>query len=143
MNKKKIYICDLDGTVCLHTHRSPYDEMRCDTDEPNHFVVENIKQLYTHGSHIIFLSGRHECSRQKSEEWIHKYINIESPELYMRADGDNRPDTVIKEELYLAHIEPYYEVTMVYDDRTKVVDMWRNKLGLPCFQVVTPKEGDF
>ena len=33
-----------------------------------------------------------------------------------------------------------YDVLCVFDDRNQVVDMWRNGLGLQCFQVA---DGNF
>jgi hypothetical protein len=57
----------------------------------------------------------------------------------MRKEKDNRPDEVVKEELYHNQISPFYKVEAVFDDRNKVVAMWR-RLGLTVFQVA---DGDF
>ena len=57
----------------------------------------------------------------------------------MRKEGDNRPDEVVKEEIFNENIRGNYSVRFVLDDRSKVVDMWR-QLGLKCLQVA---EGDF
>lgn len=59
--------------------------------------------------------------------------------LFMRPSGDMRPDHVVKKELYLQHIEPFYKVKCVFDDRDQVVKMWRS-LGLQVYQVA---EGNF
>tara|TARA_R110002020_G_scaffold227539_13_gene438195 strand:+ start:10087 stop:10632 length:546 start_codon:yes stop_codon:yes gene_type:complete len=55
-------------------------------------------------------------------------------ELYMREEGDNRKDSIVKREMYEEYIKPHYNVKLVLDDRNQVVDMWR-ELGLPCWQV--------
>ena len=55
-------------------------------------------------------------------------------ELYMRKQGDNREDSIVKEEMYLNEIKPKYNVDLVIDDRDQVVKMWR-KIGLTCWQV--------
>jgi hypothetical protein len=57
----------------------------------------------------------------------------------LAARNDNRPDEVIKLELYKLHVEPDYKILFVLDDRNKVVDMWRDN-GLKCLQVAN---GDF
>lgn len=78
-------------------------------------------------------------------EWLHKQIKLfemdsyYNPILYMRAEGDHRPDWVVKKELFLNEICKKYDVKLVIDDRQQVVDMWRS-LGLTCFQVA---EGNF
>ena len=60
--------------------------------------------------------------------------------LLMRKDGDNRPDQIVKRELYERHVVGLYEVEGVLDDRAKVVRMWRDELGLTCLQVA---DGNF
>jgi hypothetical protein len=57
----------------------------------------------------------------------------------MRAEGDTRKDSIIKEEIYRAEIENKYNVLFVLDDRNQVVELWR-RLGLTCLQVA---EGNF
>lgn len=53
----------------------------------------------------------------------------------MRKAGDYRDDVVVKSE-WLSQIEPpeYKRLTAVFDDRARVVQMWRDA-GVPCFQV--------
>ena len=59
--------------------------------------------------------------------------------MFMRQDGDHRPDHVIKVELLAIVRAEIGDPIMVFDDRNSVVKMWR-ELGVPCAQVV---EGDF
>jgi hypothetical protein len=59
--------------------------------------------------------------------------------LIMRATGDMRKDSIIKQELLEREIVPNSFVDFVLDDRNQVVDMWRS-LGLTCLQV---DYGDF
>jgi hypothetical protein len=42
----------------------------------------------------------------------------------MRAEKDNRQDTVIKQELFDAHIRGKYNPLFVVDDRPCVLQMW-------------------
>jgi hypothetical protein len=89
----------------------------------------------------VFLSGREDSGqcRADSIQWIQDHIAVHPITLFMRSEGDHRPDDIIKEELYRSHIEPVYDVQFIFDDRDRVVQMWR-RIGLTCFQVAN---GDF
>ena len=70
-------------------------------------------------------------------------ISISLPKswsLNMRAADDYRKDDEVKYEMYKKYVENKYFVHYVLDDRNQVVDMWRNKCDLNCFQVAP---GDF
>lgn len=135
----KCIICDLDGTLCLHQGRSPYDLSKVSGDKPNDLLVDLLRVL-SGSVDIIFFSGREgikQC-REDTAKWINDNINIPY-QLYMRKEKDYRPDEVIKEELYNEIIKDNYYCIAIFDDRQKVVDKWRS-LGLLCCQVY---EGDF
>jgi hypothetical protein len=67
------------------------------------------------------------------------FVPISNWELLMRTEGDHRSDDIVKKEIYEKRIAPQYDVVIVFDDRDKVVKMWRD-LGLLCGQVYY---GDF
>jgi len=46
--------------------------------------------------------------------------------LYVRTEGDNRPDTEIKKELFFAKVAPNYHVKIVVDDRPCMIRMWHS-----------------
>lgn len=148
-NKPKAIICDIDGTVALHVGRNPFEFEKVDTDVPDFRVCDLIKNITSNCDYeLIFLSGREDIGtcREKTEKWIEDNIKPQFwynfggtvPErnwrLFMRANGDHRADEIVKRELYENHIEPWYDVAAVFDDRDKVVKMWR-ELGLLCCQV--------
>ena len=66
--------------------------------------------------------------------WIAREVGVAGP-LLLRTDKDFRKDALIKREIYERHIADLYDVVMVFDDRDQVVAMWRDELGLTCFQV--------
>ncbi len=142
-NKPSVYICDLDGTLCLMNGRGPYEGDKCDTDLPNMAVVRTIQNLMRAGEQVIFASGRYETVREKSISWLKQYVFTHvpacTPILFMRADGDSRQDAVIKAEIYERYIKPNWNIVAVFDDRARVVEGWR-QLGLTVFQVA---EGEF
>jgi hypothetical protein len=59
--------------------------------------------------------------------------------LVMRKHEDNRPDNVVKLEIFNQLYRDEFNVKLVLDDRDQVVRMWRS-LGLTCLQVA---EGNF
>ena len=135
----KAVICDLDGTLALLNGRSPFDASKCDQDLPNIPVVNMVKNYYQLGYKILLVSGREDVYQPQTEKWLAR-LNISYTELIMRKAGDYRKDAIIKREIFETFIDGKYFVELVLDDRNQVVDLWRNDLQLPCFQVFY---GDF
>ncbi len=134
-------ICDLDGTVAIHTSgRSPYEYERCEEDRCNSPLMENLIRLRDSGVDIFFITGREddsgvdELSRQHSCKWLTSYMRGREYHLLMREKGDHRSGEIVKKELYEKYIKDTYYVIGIYEDSNKCVKMWR-KLGLPCYQV--------
>ena len=129
-------ICDLDGTLALHNGRSPYDCKECSSDEVNEPVNSLLKKYHNEGIQIIFVSGRNESCREETILWLEEagWYRLKHY-LYMREDKDNRKDAVIKKEIFDNHIRGRYYIEFVLDDRDQVVSLWRNVIGLHCFQV--------
>lgn len=130
-------LCDLDGTLAFMNGRDPYDASTCENDllnEPVGLVVRTFQPTHA----ILFLSGRSAKHRPQTERWLARH-GFPVDRLWMRAEGDNRKDSVMKRELYEQHVQGKYYVDFVLDDRNQVVELWR-ELGLPCFQVAP---GDF
>ncbi len=142
MNKM---IFDLDGTLANIEHRRHYvvgknqdwDKfyLACDKDLPNvpiDDICRNMGLIYE----IIIFSGRGEIARERTEEWL-ELFGIRYDKLYMRPIGDYTPDEELKKK-WLSYFNKE-EILCVFDDRQKVVDMWRSE-GLVCLQVA---KGDF
>ena len=132
----KCIIVDIDGTLAHMTGRSPYDFDRVNEDAVD-IAVANICQLYyNEGYSVILLSGRDEACRTATVDWLHTNC-IAYSRLFMRAEGDRRQDTVVKRELFDAHIRGMYDVEFVIDDRPCVCRQWRD-MGLKVLQVGNP-----
>lgn len=131
---KTAVIVDLDGTLALMVNRGPFDASKCETDEVN----EVVRGIIVHHDHVVLMSGRSGEFREHTQRWL-LANNIRYDELHMRAEGDQRKDSIVKRELFDAHIRGRWNVSFVLDDRQQVVDMWRG-LGLVCLQVAP---GDF
>jgi predicted kinase len=130
----KAIICDLDGTLSLVNNRSPFEGSKCEQDLPNIPIVNLVKNYKSLGFKILLLSGRDGRYQPETERWLEKY-NVEYDALWMRNAKDNRKDSIIKEELFVNNIENKYYIEFILDDRNQVVDLWRQKLKLPCLQV--------
>lgn len=139
--KDAAIICDLDGTLALHkmldgtSLRSPYDASKSANDIVNVPVARILSLLDLGGYHIIFVTGRakeHEGPTIEFIERVASVYGISNYTLMMRETGDSRSDAIVKNEIYSEKIEPDYNVLAVFDDRPRVVAMWRS-LGLMVF----------
>lgn len=140
---KKTIFFDIDGTLADIEHRRKYlNQNRPDwrrfnaamgDDKPNNDVVNLYHSLLKSGDYdIIIVTGRSEKFRPVTETWF-AWHEIPFSRILMRADGDNRPDHIIKEEILDALIAEGREIAFTVDDRNQVVDMWRRR-GITCFQ---------
>jgi hypothetical protein len=123
-------LCDIDGTLARKTDRSSFDWKRVGEDEVIKEVAIITDIFYRNGNvKIILFSGRDAVCREETEKWLSDNV-IYYNELYMRAEGDIRKDSIIKKELFFEHINGKYNVDLVIDDRIQVLDMWCYDLGL-------------
>lgn len=129
-------LCDIDGTVALHGDRNPYDTSRYHEDQPNTPVIEAVRRERDAGLEIVFCSGRSAAFFDITAKWILDNVFPEREtgfSLHMRKVGDVRNDAIVKNELFDEHIRDRYDVRRIYDDRDRVVAMWRS-LGLTVLQ---------
>lgn len=128
-------IVDIDGTLAHRGNRNPYDESTVLEDTPDLEVISSVlAEVNHHKRKVIIMSGRHETCAKDTRLWLHEN-GVPFEYLFMRSENDNRPDDVVKYELYMKHVAPYYNVVKVYDDRQQVCTMWRKLLKLKVFQV--------
>ena len=143
-----VAVFDIDGTLADLTHRRHYVrtkpknwgafEKAIPMDDPIPFVVKYLLDLHDEGKTIILASGRGEQSRDNTTQWLDRWT-LPYTRLYMRAFKDYRADDIIKEELLDQMISDGYTPDIVFDDRDRVVDMWRRR-GIKTIQVA---EGNF
>jgi hypothetical protein len=143
---KDIWIFDLDGTLADIRHRRHFVEGKnkdwpsfhasCADDTPNVHVIDVFKKLSMHNPCWI-LSGRDDSVKEQTLEWLFNN-GICFEKIFMRSHGDHQPDVSLKEG-WLKEIIKTHSILGVFDDRDRLVKMWRSH-GLTCFQVA---EGDF
>ena len=114
--------------------RTPFEWHKVNLDEPEKRILNLIKAL-SKNYLIIFLSGREDVCRALTEKWLIEHFGINYEKLYMRKTKDYRKDSIIKKEIFMKNILPFYYIEAVFDDRTQVVRMWRDELNLKCLQV--------
>ena len=133
-------LVDVDGTLAHMNGRFEFDLTRVSSDTPDKNVIEMIKaEKFYHNKIIVVMSGRSESCLVDTARWLEKY-NIPYDYLFMRELKDNRPDEEVKYDLYMKYIHGKFNAVRVYDDRNKVVHMWRHLLNLKVMQV---QEGYF
>lgn len=130
-----VVLVDIDGTTALFSKdKNPFDR-DFENDELNLAVAEIIE-----GRNIIFISGRKEKFRKQTNEFFDRN-DISYLALYMRKDGDDRKDSIIKKEIYEEKIKGKYNILFVVDDRLSVSRQWF-EFGLPLFRFGDP-DSDF
>ena len=127
-------IFDVDGTLARMVGRSPYEWAKVLQDEPVDEIVELVRMEHAAGYSILVVSGRDGSCFDLTHEWLVEHLGVPFT-LYMRAPRDTRPDDVVKGEIFHSHISSSFFIRRVYDDRRRVVDLWRYTLGLTCLQV--------
>lgn len=142
-------IVDIDGTIADNGHRTHFlrqDPKDWDSyhagvmqDGTHDDVLFTIRALLRAGCRAVLCTGRGEEEREDTLEWLVKHGIYFFSDLYMRKEGDRRPDYIIKTELYEQMLEDGYQPRMVFEDRNSVVKMWREK-GL---RVMHVEDGDF
>lgn len=134
-NKKEVskcYIFDIDGTLAKQGERNIYDGSKVYLDTPIAPTVAILKELSKEND-IIICTGRSEKFSQETKDWLESN-GIDYARLYMRHLFDNADDMLVKTSMYRSIYNDNIEVLGVFDDRDKVVDIWRG-FGLQCYQV--------
>lgn len=132
-------ICDIDGTLAHMEGRSPYDGTKVHTDKVDTVIKALLQILYGVESKIIIVSARDGKYFDVTKKWLDDN-EVPYDDIVMRTTGDNREDSIVKQEILEELIinegcKPFF----VLDDRDRVVDMWRRN-GIKCLQV---EPGDF
>ena len=156
------YIFDIDGTLADITHRIHFirnPEGKKDwvafkhfvfADKPIKHMVDLCRTLYWASRRyydedgrlpwdVVLMSGRNEHQRDDTIKWLAEVACLPTMPLYMRKDEDYRADDIIKRELLSEVRADGYAPIMAFDDRDRVVAMWRAN-DVPCAQVAP---GDF
>jgi beta-phosphoglucomutase-like phosphatase (HAD superfamily) len=143
-DKPKAVVWDLDGTLSDDRARAHFVEVEAgrardwrsyfdalDQDPPIAASMEVLRAMHAAGNRIIFLTGRPQYTRLKTERWLVANGLTEYDELVMRPEGDGRPAGYFKVEA-VARLRARYELVCAFEDRIDVADHLR-EAGIPVF----------
>ena len=146
--KDRCVVFDVDGTLSDMTHRlhnlgrTPrgIDEFREKTknDRPNRDIIWLSRLFYVMNMNVIICTARESYVRDFTIDWLIEN-NVEFDDIFMKADNDDRDDTVVKKEMLAKIREVWGEPLFWFDDRTKVAKAIREE-GVRVLQVAN---GDF
>tara|TARA_R110001583_G_scaffold87742_1_gene228426 strand:+ start:157 stop:654 length:498 start_codon:yes stop_codon:yes gene_type:complete len=146
-------IFDLDGTIADISQRREVSEKEngkldwdkffnsdnIGLDKPFIKIITLVNMFNNIGVNIAILSGRCKSTKEATQKWL-KLNNVPYNILKMRPTSTKwkfMPDDKLK-KIWLDDLWPEQEregkLLMVFDDRQKVVDMWREN-NITCLQV--------
>ena len=141
-----LIVFDIDGTLADIEHRrgfvqsKPKNWAAFDAGIPNDRVNLPVAKIFwslaaTDSNDIVLASGRNERSCEATELWLRSNGLVGWQKLYMRKTDDFRGDDIVKREILDDIIADYgKKPDMVFDDRPRVVKMWREN-GIFVFDV--------
>lgn len=143
---KPIVIVDIDGTIADVRHRLHHIKVprkknwkaffeAMDRDTPIRPIIDQVHELEREHD-IIVVTGRPEQYRRRTEKWL-KQNGVRYLRLYMRPEGDHRPDYTVKAEVLRQFRKG--QIVLAIDDRAPVCDMWE-KNGIRCIRVDSGEE---
>lgn len=145
---KKAVIFDVDGTIANNEHRVHHLKetpknwdafFSKQSDDPPYLPMIAVAQAMSNAGHsIIICTARHNKHAEETILWMEKH-NMPWDEFYSRDEGDRTNDDIMKRELLQRMRKHGHDPFLVFDDRDRLVKMWR-KEGLMCCQ---PNYGDF
>lgn len=152
---KKAVIFDIDGTLANIDHRLHLikDNSAANWNEffreaandapigPMVWLARGLSALSEDEPfEVLYCTGRPEYLRDITRNWLREQgLPVADYQLFMRASKDFRDDNIVKEELLQKIRNAGYDPFLVFDDRKRVVDMWREN-GILTLQ---PVDGNY
>lgn len=147
MNSKRLVtIFDIDNCLSDDEHRIPlirwdlpidagrYDKYHASAMQDTARPLGEVQALCV--GEAVFFTARPNKYRDITLNWLRgmygEHIDIKPANIYMRADNDHRPSTLLKRDMLASLLNPNHApgeikivVEMAYDDRADVVAMYR------------------
>ena len=143
-NRPKTIVFDMDGTLVdvssirhhvMRPKNRNFDAFHRESVNcpPIKWVKNMAWDYHLQGYTVIQVTARSEKYRPHTSWWIADN-NVPSDALYMRPDGDYRPDYDVKKDM-LDRLLLKYDIISAYDDNPSIVALW-SEYDIPC--VVVP-----
>ncbi len=127
------FLIDIDGTLAHMSGRSPYEWNKVGEDYVDVAVKHATNSIFaSHRAKIFICTGRDGVCLKETIEWLDEH-DICYDKIFIRKEGDMRPDWVVKEEMWRQIAKDNYILGLI-DDRLQVVRRARS-LGLKVFNV--------
>lgn len=142
-------IVDMDGTLCdvrtiRHLVENDLNEANFKRDFdafhsaslecPAHEVVARLVRTLQHaGTKVLIVSAREARWGFMTALWLHEN-NIAYDEMFLREDGDSRPDSEVKAEI-AARLSRRFHPVLALDDRLDIIEVW-HAFGIPTARVL-------
>jgi len=146
----KIFVFDLDGTMCNVKHRLHYvvvDKSKGEKKQftpfykaiPNDTPIDEIVALNyaLNEQNIYLITGRSSKGAEDTLEWLAKY-GIKWNKLFMRYKQNFEHDVDLKQHMASDFME---NIRFAVEDRPRVVQMWREN-NVPCIAMPWDQEID-
>jgi beta-phosphoglucomutase-like phosphatase (HAD superfamily) len=143
-SKTQAVVWDLDGTLADDRARAHFVEVEqgkkrdwrsyfdaIDEDPPIAASMVLLQALHAQGVRVVFLTGRPEYTRPKTERWLQANGLTDYDVLLMRPEGEYRPAGEFKVD-EIAKLRETYELVCAFEDRIDVAEHLR-KAGVPVF----------
>lgn len=128
-NEHGVFLADKSKIKFKPDYDSFNDSLELDAPNANIVkICQALSEIYP----IYICTGRNDKFRERTEQWL---CNNDIPycELMMRPCGNEESDAVVKKRM-LDAIQRTCNIVAVFDDKEKVVNMWREN-GILCCQV--------
>lgn len=139
--RPRALLVDMDGTLCdVRAIRHLVDGTNDTRRDFNAFhsqsiecpaypsVLEVIKEARSSGLVTVIVSAREERWSFLTALWLREH-EVEYSDMFLRANGDSRPDAAVKREIG-ARIMQHYDPVLALDDRTDLIAIW-HEFGVP------------
>ncbi|MET8676571.1 hypothetical protein ABZW18_02940 [Streptomyces sp. NPDC004647] len=134
---REAVIFDMDGTLCdvrqiRHLINGPGGfhafHAASASCPPHPHVVDAARAAHAAGMAVLIVTARTARFRHHTAMWLALH-DVPSDAMWMRANGDGRPDVEVKRDI-LARIRTRFTPVHAWDDNPNVLRLWAEK-GIP------------
>ena len=154
VKRRSAVIVDMDGTLCdvgavIHLGAEPDGSsafrQACAQCPPNNAVVDWCIDYHGRGHEILIVTGRDAWAHELTNQWLLEHLPVPAGGVYMRRNGDYRPNTDVKREIH-SRLALTYDIHAAIDDDPEILGLWQ-EIGIPVTLVldwgeVFPLTGD-